>query len=117
MNKKKVVFISLPMSGVNDVLVQAHLVDAKDYYLRKTGMDIHDVAFVSNITCPPPPKCPFPDLLPSAYDPLWYLGQAITKLAVVDEVIFYPGWHGARGCRIERKVCHEYDIPFMDMEE
>ena len=35
-------------------------------------------------------------------------------LSDVDAVYFVDGWQSARGCRIERKICEEYDIMILD---
>ena len=32
----------------------------------------------------------------------------------VDAVYFDDGWEKARGCRIERNICNEYDIKILD---
>lgn len=40
--------------------------------------------------------------------PIYYLGEAIKRMAKADGVIFMPGWQEARGCRIEHAVAEEY---------
>ena len=46
---------------------------------------------------------------------VFYLGRTIQKfLSDVDAVYFVNGWEKARGCRIERNICNEYDIKILD---
>lgn len=37
--------------------------------------------------------------------------RSIGMLGQADEVLFYGDWEKSRGCRIERKICDEYEIP------
>ena len=46
--------------------------------------------------------------------PVWKLSYAIRVLSGADLVFFSRGWDTARGCKIEHKICEEYDIPFME---
>lgn len=41
---------------------------------------------------------------------VYYLGEAIKKMAACSCVLFMPGWENARGCRIEHEICKEYGI-------
>ena len=46
---------------------------------------------------------------------VFYLGRTIQKfLSDVDAVYFDDGWEKARGCRIERNICNEYDIMILN---
>ena len=46
---------------------------------------------------------------------VFYLGRTIQNfLSDVDAVYFDDGWQKARGCRIERYICEEYDIMILD---
>lgn len=46
---------------------------------------------------------------------VFYLGITIQKfLSDVDAVYFVNGWQRARGCKIERQICEEYDIMILD---
>lgn len=40
--------------------------------------------------------------------PIYYLGEAIKRMAEVDAVVFMPGWENAKGCRIEHEIALEY---------
>ena len=117
MAKQHVVFISLPMSGLSEEQIQYNLSKARSYYLCRSERPLTEVTFVDNLNCPQPPENPFPGYLPSPRMPIWYLSQALVKLSLADEVLFFPGWEKARGCIVERSVCTTYDIPMYDMEE
>ena len=46
---------------------------------------------------------------------VFYLGRTIQNfLSDVDAVYFDDGWQKARGCKIERYICEEYDIMILD---
>lgn len=109
--KKKVVFLSLPMSGFSDEHIRAHIELAKTAYLSLTKLDITQVAFVDNLDAGQLGK---PNDLKQ--DGVWYLGHALQKLAACDEAFFWFDWEKARGCRIEHDVCIQYGIPTMDVD-
>jgi hypothetical protein len=54
----------------------------------------------------------FPDFTNQGNVPLKYLARSIEAIADADLVYFMPGWKEARGCRIERRCCDEYGVPF-----
>lgn len=108
---KKVVFISLPMSGYDDEHVRANIEAAKTAYLAITKLDITQVAFVDNLDAERLGK---PDNM--NYECVWYLAHAIQKLATCDEAFFWFGWEKARGCQIEHDVCIQYGIPLMTVD-
>ena len=56
------------------------------------------------------------DEIENSYHPsVYYLGRTLTQfMHNVDAVYFDDGWEKARGCRIERKICNEYDIKILD---
>lgn len=49
--------------------------------------------------------------------PVWYLGKSIELLATATLAYFDFGWATARGCRIEHKICEEYNIPIFSFME
>lgn len=108
---KKVVFISLPMSGFSDEYVKANIEAAKTAYLAITKLDITQVAFVDNMDAERLGK---PDNM--NYECVWYLGHALQKLAACDEAFFWFDWEKARGCQIEHDVCIQYGIPVMAVD-
>ncbi len=96
------VMISQPMSGVPDEKVKRIQKELKDrfakYHIEVVDSFINDDADDKMIN-------------PS----LHYLGRTIQKyLSDVDAVYFVEGWQTARGCRIEREICHEYGIMILD---
>ena len=48
---------------------------------------------------------------------LWHLGRSIQMMADADLVVFCYGHDDAKGCRVERLVCTEYDIPSIYMAD
>lgn len=46
--------------------------------------------------------------------PVWYLAKSIDKLSTATLAYFDMGWINARGCRIERQICEEYNIPIFN---
>lgn len=109
---KKLVFVSVPMSGKDDAIVERHIQVTKARYLRETKKNVKDVAFYDNLK-----GCrgvQFPNLdRPN----LGYLSRAILKLGRCDEAIFGTGWEQARGCKVEHLVCELYGIPIRQYEE
>ena len=44
---------------------------------------------------------------------LYYLGDALKKLAKCDAIYFCKGWQYARGCRVEHEAAVLYKIPMI----
>lgn len=109
---KKFVFISLPMSGLDDDTVWENIEQAKDAYLAITKSDILDITFVTNLKGEEPP-----DFLSFDKKCVWYLGRALQTLARCDEAFFWLGWRNARGCTVEHEVCTMYHIPIISVEK
>ena len=103
---KHIVFISVPMSGYPDDIVLQEIEAAKRAYLNITGQDIRQVAFVHNLDAG---KLGKPENLKN--ESIWYLAQALKKLADCDMAFFWNGWETAMGCQIEHTVCETYGIP------
>lgn len=111
--KKKVVFISLPMSGIPIEIIEKNIEKAKEVYLAITDMDINNVAFINNLDCEGSSDYMGIDEKRMS---IWYLGRAIQKMPCCDEAFFWIGWENARGCKIEYNVCKLYDIPILSVE-
>lgn len=45
----------------------------------------------------------------------WFLGKSIELLSLADGALFLGNWYEARGCKIERHVCHEYGIEIVKL--
>ena len=105
----KLVFISLPMSGLDDEAIMDNIRSAKEEYLTRMNSDIRNTAFIHNFhryeTDPEYYNTPA----------LKYLGRAIDNIGQADEVFFYGNWKEARGCQIEHKVCELYGIPIVEV--
>lgn len=43
---------------------------------------------------------------------LWHLGKSIQLMEKADIVVFSPDWQKAKGCKIEKKICRSYGIPY-----
>lgn len=59
----------------------------------------------------------FTDDVPEGYRTpgLYYMGKTVEMLGrEADAVFFAEGWQQCRGCRLERKICEEYDIMILD---
>lgn len=108
---KKVVFISLPMSGLSDEVIKSNIEAAKAVYLSITKLDISQVAFVTNFNCSEPD-----DTVDPYRRPIWYLGVALKRISKCDEVFFWFGWQKARGCQVEHDVCVQYNIPIIAVD-
>jgi len=55
-------------------------------------------------------------LLPEcSFGPVYCLGESIKLMEDADIAVFAPGWENARGCRIEHKICEEYNIYYMEI--
>ena len=107
----RVVFISLPMSGLDDDTIWENINRAKDAYLAITKADINDIAFVTNLNGEDPPEG-----LSFDHQCIWYLGRALQTLSKCDQAFFWLGWKKARGCMIEHEVCTMYGIPRISVE-
>ncbi len=108
----RVVFISLPMSGIEDEQVKENIEHAKGAYLSITKEDISDITFITNLNGEEAP-----DDLEFDRKCIWYLGRALQTLTKCDEAFFWLGWRNARGCIVEHEVCTMYHIPIVSVEK
>lgn len=104
--KKKIVFVSVPMSGKDDALIKRAIMVTEARYLNFTKQNARDVIFENNFE-----RCQYMNFSDNKYPNLRYLAYALERMANIDECIFGEGWRNARGCRVEYKVCQEYGIP------
>lgn len=49
--------------------------------------------------------------------PVEYLAKAIQLLSQADVAVFIGDWENARGCRIEKQICEEYNIKNITLQE
>lgn len=87
------VFISMPMNGKTEEQIREEMEGWKESF------PFTNSEFVDSI---------IPDH--ENKTPLECLAESIKLLDGVDAVFFAKGWEDARGCRIERAVCHNYGI-------
>lgn len=94
------IFISQPMTGRDERILAQEREHVVDSIKRRFKLD--NISVVGGF---------YPNR-----SSLWCLGESIKELEKADLVVFVLGWENARGCRIERAVCKEYDIPCIDWE-
>ena len=111
MEKKKIVFISLPMNGLTPEEILSNIESAKEEYLKRFNLKSDDIWFVENFF----PELNFDTAFGHVNGCVYYLGRALQRMAKVDEVFFYGDWKNARGCQIEHEVCERYRIPYVEV--
>lgn len=94
-------FISLPMKGRSDEQVKARMLDIFDRACNKLNTEYELIATFNDEEEPS-----------DVVNHCWYLGESIKLLATADLVIFDADWYKANGCRMEKWVCDNYDIPY-----
>ena len=101
MNKKKKLFVSLPMRGLTDDEILEKQKKILEPY--KDEYELMDTVIRED---PPNPN-----------NPVWYLGGSVQMLGDADLVIFASNWADAPGCRIERMICALYAIKYREENE
>ena len=102
--KRKKIFISLPMSGRDetDILDQFNKIADK----FKENYDVIDQYHQEED----------PNGI-NRYSPIWYLGHSIQLMRTADLVVFSRDWFVARGCIIEHRICEYYDLPHLELRD
>lgn len=91
------IFISQPMKGRDAEEIQKEREEVILALKAKYGKEVEIIdSFVKDF--------------PKDANAAWFLGRAIELLSSADGALFLGDWYEARGCRIERQVCHEYGI-------
>lgn len=104
----KKVFISQPMGGIYQDKFERDREAAKQHiYNALGGIPIEFIE--SYIEENPDINFRF-----KSREPIWYLAQSLILLADADYIYFVNGWQTARGCKVERLVAEEYDIPIIE---
>lgn len=94
------IFISMPMNGLEDEVVQERMNGIKDELYRRYG---HDIEFADSLLTGNPPI--------GINEPrLWYLGHSLLIMADCDYICFSFGWENAKGCQIEYEAAIRYGI-------
>lgn len=105
------VFLSLPMNGRSEDEIQKQISQMILQIRDSELFDNEEIQYIDNRNYKPL------ELMSEAREPrLLYLGQAIKKIGCCDVLALGSGWTNARGCRIERAVADEYDIPVIQTE-
>jgi len=110
---KKVVFISLPMSGYEDEVIDRNITNAELEYFARFGYSHDEVSFVHNFDTTLPDD--LKEDMREGREGVYYLALALAILPHCDEVFFYGNWQEARGCLIEHEVCEKYGIPYVEV--
>lgn len=103
----KKIFISVAMNGREKSDILEDITKLK--YLGKAYFD-EEVQFIDNMIDGNPT---------GVNERVWYLGEAIKKLAACDAMITFDNEMTSRanGCRIEREVSYSYGIPVLRIED
>ena len=99
------VFISQPMKDKTDKEIEAER--QKAVATIKKIYPNRDVQIIDSF---------FKDA-PHDAKPVWFLGKSLELLSTADVAYFCKGWDNYRGCKLEHKVCEDYDIPFINYFE
>jgi hypothetical protein len=97
------VFISQPMSGLPD----EEIASKRD----KAIEEIKELFKDNNIEIVSTTYARDGEILPKEADRLWWLGRAIQMLEGVDVIYICNGWENSHGCKVEKCVADEYNIP------
>ena len=103
MNEEKYVFISQPMSGVDESVVLDVRNKTQKRVLELLSNKNYKVEFISTYERPHPYNA----------SRFWYLGEAIKDLDGVNLIVFCKGYENAKGCLVEKLVAELYDIPYI----
>lgn len=96
------IFISQPMKGRDTEEIQKEREEAILALKEKYGEEVEIIdSFVKDF--------------PKDANAAWFLGRSIELLSSADGALFLGDWYEARGCRIERNVCHEYGIDIVKL--
>lgn len=111
MGKKiKKIFVSVAMNGREDNEIRKDIMSLIDLGKAYFG---NDASFVDNYDL----KLFPPEGVTN--ERVWYLSEAIKKLAGCDAMITFDNdvTSRANGCRIEREICYSYGIPVFRIED
>ena len=109
--KKKTVFVSVPMRGRTQVEIfrdfkrAATKLASKGYSVSGGQIALPDM---------------FADLLREdgvVNESVFFLGLAVEDISYANAVYFCKGWEKAPGCRVEHKIAEEYGIEILYEEE
>ena len=108
--KTVTIFYCLPMSGRSDEEITSQIHDEciEISNLIKTISDDVDIEILCNYI-DTDREIQFSPMM--KHQSLYFLGRGINvKMSRADIVVFGRGWENARGCRIEKAICEEYEL-------
>ncbi len=119
MANKKVVFVSVPMAGKSDALIERAIQLAKVQYCHINKVNVKEVTFIDGFH---DVYQKFTDtekkiISEKKHESVNWLGMSIAMMGNVDEVVCGINWERARGCRIEVQVAEEYGIPVIKIDK
>lgn len=118
------VFLSLPMSGrdLDDVVKELGLMRNKFCEKFCSNIDINKIRFIDNLQGVTSNEdaetlgfLKKKDLITN--EKLYYLGNAIKRMATCDYIIFSKYYESAKGCKIEEDIAHTYGLQCFYMVE
>lgn len=101
--KKPKLFLSVPISGLDEKTVRANVADVKERLLNTFNETIDVVT-------------PF-EICGEANKPYsWYMGRDIEALLESDVIVSLERWRQSKGCRCERCTAEIYDLTMTEWE-
>ena len=103
-NKKPIVFLSTGFHQKSEEEVRKAIADATTSIHELIGPD---VIVVHNYDCHAPDKS-------YKHPRLYYLGEAVKKMADVSYIYFDNGWYLHKGCIVEMMIAHIYGLKILE---
>lgn len=97
------IFISLPMTGIEEKKIKENIKVCKTVLREKYGEDAEFYTFFN-------PK--YNDI-----NPVWVISEALKMLSTVDILCLHPDWKESKGCQVEEFVAKTYNIPVVYMSD
>lgn len=116
-NSKLKLFISQPMHGLDDDDIRHQRKSMHELVCIMLSKDIskpeYDIKLINQFDRKDPKN--FTINHPSIRSQRIYrLGRSIRLMADANLCVFYGDWQRSKGCIVERAVCEEYCIPYLD---
>ena len=105
-------FISQPFTGkdVKEIRKQRRLLH--ELYAIYTGRPIEYVNLINQLDPDDPDEIRYGIPGSRTFNQYTFC-RSIGMLGQADEVLFYGDWEKSRGCKLEHKICDEYEIPIV----
>ena len=112
---KRKVFVSVPMNGKEDKLIERAINVARVQYLWLKNLKLKDVEFIDayhNVY-----KAVGTEMVKMInngnHPKVNWLGGALGEMAECNEIIFGINWEKSNGCNVEKYVADMYGIPYV----